>query len=137
MTPKLKLVLAIGACAAMIASSAAAQGGRHLSATLSGGSGGDPDGSGTATLTVNPGQEQICYELSVSGIEPATAAHIHLVATGGIVVPLSAPSGGSIEECVPASRAIALQILKNPSAYYVNVHNATYPGGAISGTLTK
>ena len=27
------------------------------------------------------------------------------------------------------------QILANPAAYYVNVHNADYPGGAVRGQL--
>src|SRR5688572_18658581 len=39
---------------------------------------GDADGKGTATLRFNPGQGQICYELKVSGIDAANAAHIHV-----------------------------------------------------------
>ena len=65
---------------------------------------GDPDGTGTARLRVNPGQGEICYELMVSGIAPAVAAHIHEApagAAGPVVVPLAAPSDGSSEACVP------------------------------------
>ena len=114
----------------------AATGGRQLFATLSGGATGDPDGSGTAMITVNPGQGSVCFELDVSGIEPAFAAHIHLLATGGIVVPLEAPTSGHSEGCVEGvDRQTALAILKRPADYYVNVHTSDYPGGAIRGTL--
>ncbi len=45
-----------------------AAGGRPLSTTLSGAAEvpgpGDPDGRGRASLTINPGQGEICYELS-------------------------------------------------------------------------
>jgi len=58
---------------------------------------GDPDGSGTASLRLNPGQEEICFELRVSDIDlPATGAHIHRAPAGfagPIVVPLPSPTG--------------------------------------------
>jgi hypothetical protein len=39
---------------------------------------GDPDGSGTAVLQVNPGEKEVCYLITVAGINvPATTAHIH------------------------------------------------------------
>jgi hypothetical protein len=77
---------------------AGARGGRPLSTTLTGAEEvpgpGDPDGSGRAVLTFNPGQEQVCFELTVSGIEPANAAHIHVGpagVAGPVVVPLLPP----------------------------------------------
>ena len=122
---------------------AADQGGRPLMATLTGAAEvpglGDPDGMGTAMLTVNPGQGEICYELSVSGIAPARAAHIHeapVGAAGPVVVGLTPPTPTS-SECVSVSRELALDILKNPENYYVNVHNAEYPAGALRGQLGK
>lgn len=40
---------------------------------------GDPDGSGSAALTLNPEQEEICYTLPVANIVlPAIGAHIHV-----------------------------------------------------------
>ena len=120
------------------------QGGRQLATTLSGEEEvpgpGDPDGGGFATVTVNPGQGVLCYELSVSGIAPATAAHIHEAPpgeAGPVVVPLQPPTGGSSSGCVEVGRALAKDILKNPSDYYVNVHNAEYPAGALRGQLGK
>ena len=38
---------------------------------------GDPDGSGEASVRLNPGRGEVCFDLTVQGIEPATAAHIH------------------------------------------------------------
>ena len=38
---------------------------------------GDPDGSGTVTIAVNPGIAQVCYDFTVTGVAPLAAAHIH------------------------------------------------------------
>jgi hypothetical protein len=43
---------------------------------------GDSDGSGTITLTFNPDKGEVCYELTVTNIQEATAAHIHAGAVG-------------------------------------------------------
>jgi CHRD domain-containing protein len=138
------LMLLVAAVAVAGTAGAIEAGGRSLSATLTGAAEvpgpGDPEGAGTATLTVNPGLGQICYELTVSGIAPATAAHIHLGAVGvagPVVVPLAPPTGGSSSGCAAVSRELALAILKNPSAYYFNVHNAEFPAGAVRGQLAK
>ena len=101
---------------------------------------GDPDGTGFAAVTVNPGQGLVCYELSVSGIAPATGAHIHEVppgVAGPVVVPLEAPSDGSSGGCIDVGRALAKDILKDPADYYVNVHNEEYEAGALRGQLSK
>ena len=138
---------AAAAAAALIATGAYAQsdtGGRKLQTSLTGAaelpSPGDPDGAGTAKITVNPGQNQICYKLAVSNIAPATMAHIHegaSTAAGPVVVTLGAPTSGTKSGCVKVTRALALEILKAPSDYYVNVHNPAFPGGAVRGQLTK
>ncbi len=123
--------------------SLSAQGGRPLSANLLGVNEvplpGDPDGSGTAVITVNPGQGEICYELTVEGIAPAGAAHIHEApagVAGPVKVTLMAPTSGASSGCTQVDRELALDILQNPDQYYVNVHNAEFPGGALRGQLT-
>lgn len=120
------------------------QGGRPLETSLTGASEvpnlGDPDGSGTARFTLNPGQGQICYELTVAGIEPATAAHIHEAPAGSagpVVVGLLAPDSGTAKACMAVDPALVREIMKVPSDYYVNVHNPAYPGGALRGQLAK
>jgi hypothetical protein len=101
---------------------------------------GDPDGSGIATFTLNQGQGVICYTLEVENIDPATAAHIHRAPAGSpgpVVVPLAAPTPGSSSGCVEVDPALIKEIRQNPEAFYVNVHNAVYPGGAVRGQLGK
>jgi hypothetical protein len=97
---------------------------------------GDLDGSGTASLTINPGRGQVCWTIEVAGVEPITAAHIHIApatAPGPVVVPLNPYTGG----CTDIDRGLALAIIRDPSAYYVNVHNAPYPAGALRGHLDR
>lgn len=102
---------------------------------------GDVDGTGTALLSVNRGQREVCWELSVADVRlPATAAHIHRAPTGvrgGIVVYLSAPDAtGHASGCASeVDRDLLLDILTHPAGYYVNVHNADYPAGAVRGQL--
>jgi hypothetical protein len=97
---------------------------------------GDPDGTGFARVTLNPGQGEVCWEISYANIDPATAAHIHIGAAGvpgGVVVPLNPNEPG----CVSASQELIKDIIQNPENYYVNVHNVEFPGGAIRGQLTR
>ncbi len=44
-------------------------------------------------------------------------------------------SPGQITGCVPVEPALAADVGQNPSDYYVNVHNAAFPGGALRGQL--
>ena len=72
----------------------------------------------------------------MAGVEPIAAAHIHRGAadtTGGIVVHFNPYSGG----CTEVDRGLALEIITDPSAFYVNVHNAIYPAGALRGQLDR
>ena len=119
-------------------------GGRPLSAELTGEAEvpvpGDPDGSGTANVRVNPGQECLSYDLDVRGIAPAKAAHIHEAPAGKagpVVEELEAPTDGSSSGTNSIDREEAKDIVKNPEEYYVNVHNEEFPGGALRGQLSK
>ena len=141
----IKHFAAFAASAALVAGAVhAADGGRKLQTNLTGAAEvpgpGDPDGTGTAEITVNPGQNQVCYKLAVANIAPATAAHIHEApptAAGPVVVTLGAPTSGTSSGCVTVTRALALEILKRPADYYVNVHNAPFPAGVVRGQLAK
>ncbi|HSL53016.1 MAG TPA: CHRD domain-containing protein [Pyrinomonadaceae bacterium] len=119
-------------------------GGRPITITLTGAAEvpgpGDPDGTGTAKITLNPGKNQVCYELTVDKIAPANAAHIHSGAvdkSGPPVVTLTPPANGSSKECAPLDQEKIMDIIKNPGNYYVNVHNAEFPNGALRGQLDK
>jgi hypothetical protein len=99
---------------------------------------GDPDGIGAAVIAIDTGSNTVCWFLAVKRIQlPATAAHIHVAPAGSpgpIVVPLTAPNARGISfGCVRSEHADA--IAANPAAYYVNVHTADFPAGAIRGQL--
>lgn len=120
----------------------AADGGRPFHLALTGAAErpgpGDPDGTGTAHLRVNPGLGQLCYEVTVSGVDPITAAHVHVApstAAGPVVIPLAPFTGDSTSGCADVPRELALAILQEPGSYYLNVHNATYPAGALRAQL--
>ena len=144
MTPTLQIALSTIASLALSASSVLAQPAtdtRTFSATLTGAAEvpgpGDTDGSGTATIRVNRSTQEICYDLTVSNIAPATAAHIHVGGAGvagPVAVPLEAPSDGTSSGCVKSGRWAA-QISVKPQDFYVNVHNADFPAGAVRGQL--
>lgn len=138
------LILTAAVAVAIFGTVMADNGGRPFSTTLTGAAEvpgpGDPDGSGTASLRLNPGQGEVCYELDVSGIAPARAAHIHAGTAdvaGPVVVNFSPPTSGSSSGCATADRALILSIIQHPEQYYVNVHNADFPAGALRGQLSK
>jgi hypothetical protein len=138
----LSLVAALIALLALT-STASATGGAKRSTSLSGAEEvppADPDGTGFALVTLNVGQGTVCWELTASNIAPASAAHIHKApagTNGSVVVPFSPPTSGSSSGCTTADPALIQDIIDNPAQYYVNVHNAEFPGGAVRGQLSN
>jgi CHRD domain-containing protein len=101
---------------------------------------GDPNGRGRATVEVFSGK--VCFTLKVKRIQLVDlAAHIHQGSrreAGPVVVTLEPLTGAFSEGCVPVSDpALITALSENPEGYYVNVHNAKYPDGAIRGQLHK
>jgi len=99
---------------------------------------GDPDGTGTAKVTVDAAKGEVCYELSVQNVDNPNAAHIHTGAAGQPgppVVNLDPPAQGSSKGCATVDAKVVTDIQQNPSNYHVNVHNAEFPGGAVRGQL--
>ena len=140
--------LAVGAAAVIAtiavgdaAPASADVGFRALGTTLTGAEeipAADPDGVGAAGVLVNVRRGRVCYTLAVKDIAPATLAHIHEApagVNGGIVVHLIAPTNGFSAACTPVDPALAAKIANSPENYYVNVHNADFPGGAVRGQL--
>lgn len=110
----------------------------------------DPDASGHARIDVHVEDDEICYRVQFDDAGAPNRGHIHVGAAGvngGIVVPLfelvglpadernDALEQGRLEGCVSATDEVIQQILDNPDGYYVNLHNARYPAGAIRGQL--
>jgi len=144
------LLLVLGGCTAQhknaVSPAPTAGGGNTLAAGTSAlvatltPEGTNTSGSGTAHLTLNPDKQKICYVIHVTGIElPATGTHIHRGAKGvigPIVVPLMAPNAqGVATGCATAPNDVIVAITQHPADYYVNVHNAKYPDGAVRGQL--
>ena len=101
---------------------------------------GDPKGSGTVQVTLNPDKGEVCYELSVANIQEATAAHIHKGAIGQegpVTVAPKAPKTGSVKGYTTADAPVIIANSQDPAGYYVNVHNAAFPKGAVRGQLSK
>jgi hypothetical protein len=93
--------------------------------------------SGSGTLVVNPATRAASGSITVSGLT-ATAAHIHLAATGvagPIIVPLTSAGGGVFN--VPSGTVLtAAQLLayKQGNLYY-NAHSVAFPNGEIRGQI--
>jgi hypothetical protein len=131
---------AIGPAGATLAS-AASHGGRPLHATLLPQNQLPPtasNGSGTALVTLNSGQGEVCWDISVSDLtSPVILAHIHqgdASTNGPVVVDFMEPVNG-LHGCVSADAALIKDIGQHPADYYVNVHTTTFPGGEVRGQL--
>lgn len=97
---------------------------------------GDADGSGFAVVTITG--TTLRYVVWTQNIGAPTAAHIH-IGSATVAGPVSIGfdvamlTNGSI----PITSELANAIIANPSNYYVNVHNAEFPGGAVRGQLSR
>ncbi len=127
----------------LVASAATAQ---TFTSTLQGGrevgGGGDPAGQGLAVVTFDG--TAVRYFLWVKGIAAPSAAHIHPGVAGqsgtalvDLAPTFTSPAVGIYEAvgAVTADAATIQGILQRPSAFYVNVHNAAFPEGAVRGQL--
>jgi MYXO-CTERM domain-containing protein len=99
--------------------------------------GGDLDGFGTAVLHINdddPAAPFIDWEFTAFGIDmPLTGAHIHdgdFGVNGPPVVDFSGQMSGT-----GLVDLDLLNVLASPEGFYVNLHNAAFPGGAIRGQI--
>jgi hypothetical protein len=101
------------------------------------------DGTGLAEVRI--AGEELCYKLNATMGEKPTAAHIHQGAKGAsgpVVVdlmPTFAPgeSAFTAESCIKPEAAKMAPIAATPDGFYVNVHTAEHPNGAMRGQLAK
>ena len=110
---------------------------------------GDAD-RGSIELTLNPGQEEVCWVIGALTLTAGEAlphvAHIHAgeaTTAGPVVIDLfgtaatvPAPTSYPTDTiCVHADRSLIVEVVQDPSAYYVNLHNAQHPSGVMRGQL--
>ena len=136
----LAVLIVAGAGALMTAPGSAATAAARattLTSSLAGAGNGDIDGAGFATLRLMARRGDVCATVSWRNIQRPTAAHIHRASDGAVMVDLSGALSDGSGCNTSVSGTVIRAINANPRAYYVNVHNAPYPGGAIKGTLRR
>ena len=116
----------------------------------------DPDGKATARLDIDLQTGEVCWELRFDRIADPTMAHIHNAAkgvNGQVVVLFFDPTHpfksdvddferGRVSGCSTPSnpngmtpQETAADIAAHPQNYYVNIHDARFPTGAVRGQL--
>jgi len=133
-----KMLLAIFSLFLIAASAYVVHAGATAGANLNGAQevgGGDPDGSGLASLRYGPSDDNLCVAIYVEKIATPTAINICKGApgtNGTVVVSFQTSDAG----CVRVDPDLGRDIKQHPENYYVNVLNADYPNGAIRGQLS-
>lgn len=97
---------------------------------------GSPVGHGIVNVNLKAATGKVCWTFQIVGLRGMMSAHIHR-APAGKAGPVVVPLGGNYKAkgCISASKKTIRAIESNPNAYYVNVHTAKYPAGAIRGQL--
>jgi hypothetical protein len=109
-----------------------------LTATLTGANevpAADPHGTGTFNVEIDPDKGDFCYTITSTKIATPTMAHVHSGAAGTNGPPVVTLDPKGSDECIAVEPNALKPIIATPEAYYVNIHNAEYPGGAIRGQL--
>jgi CHRD domain len=99
------------------------------------------DLTGTAQVTINLGQSELCWDLDYTTTQHVVAAHIHHAAAGTAKPPLipffNSAATRADSGCKSFDPAVLADVVAHPADYYVNVHTMENPPGAGRGQLTK
>ncbi|MBN6056541.1 CHRD domain-containing protein, partial [Nonomuraea sp. RK-328] len=104
------------------------------------------DHDGRAGWLVQPDGDRVWFASAWRGIGAPVGAHIHRAPkgrNGPVVVPFFAADKGlpagvnGVAGSATTSAAVARRIWNNPKNWYVNLHTARFPGGAVRGQLYK
>ena len=150
MTRTHQLAISFFAAASLAATAALASGGldsetTRFTAELTGANEvpgpGATGAKGKATLELEAAHDKLCYKIRVEGLGEATMAHVHKGAAGVAgppVAKLEAPNKeGFVSNCTQIAPEVTQGIMKTPGDYYVNVHTAALPNGALRGQIKK
>ena len=99
--------------------------------------GGDPIGSGVAIISINAATNQLCWKISsLTNVPSPTQVRLFQNFSGA-----SGHNGYKLGHgyqpsgCIPVERVILGLFEAKPQRFFVNVHSARYPGGAVRGPL--
>jgi hypothetical protein len=133
----LTVIALLGVTSAVAASAAMSP---VVSAKMTGGTEspkGPAGASGNAVIHLNAAKGTVCWQFSnLKGVTSPNASHIHKGGkgvSGPVFIPLGAKF--ALKGCTAASKSSITAVESKPGAYYVNVHNAKYPNGAVRGQL--
>ncbi len=102
---------------------------------------GDRNASGTAEISFADELKRVCWDLNdLQGLAPITGAHIHRGAAGvdgPVVLAMSQATEGGWRGCSNDTAWVQRAFDEGLSNYYVNVHTAEFPKGAIRGQLRQ
>jgi len=113
-----------------------------LVATLGGAAetaGGDPDGVGGFKADVDDETGDFCFTLWADKTTKPTMAHVHAGAAGtngAPVITLDVTGKGS-DMCIAVEPDKLKPIVADPAGFYINIHTADFPAGAVRGQLAK
>lgn len=101
--------------------------------------GGAKTGSATGKFVLDTKKNTLCYSVTTMGLTGIAEAHIHAGAMGvdgsDVVGLTPAKFNAKAATCVKVAPKVLGDIAMNPSMYYLNVHTAKYPDGAVRGQL--
>ncbi|MGW0803931.1 CHRD domain-containing protein [Nonomuraea sp. NPDC002799] len=104
------------------------------------------DGDGRAGWLVQPEGGRVWFATAWKRIGAPVGAHIHRAVkgrNGPVVVPFFAAAKGlpagvnGVAGSVATPAALGRRIWNNPKNWYVNLHTAEFPGGAVRGQLYR
>ncbi len=100
---------------------------------------GSPDGTGLAAIWIADGLVHFDLVVDENVAEPLTLAHIHegeAGATGSVILDFTPfINGRQVRGSIEIETSLAGAIASNPAGYYFNIHNDSFPGGAVRDQL--
>jgi CHRD domain len=105
---------------------------------------GDPGGSGTFSIALDPSLGQGCFVLDIAltdlAGDPPTAIDVHDYTTGDpesvtLALASDVDGAGHAEGCLAVPANLVETMFETPNRYYVDVHTAGYSGGAVRGWI--
>jgi hypothetical protein len=100
---------------------------------------GDPDGIGTAVVTLDTATNQVCWDINVQKIDAPTAGHIHVGGpgkSGSVMMDLDLPASGP-KACTTVDGTTMGHMTGGPKSHYLNIHSAEFPDGAVRGQIQQ